>query len=317
MKVVLVKPRGFCAGVARAVEIVEAALEMYGPPVFVRHEIVHNTHVVERLRARGAVFVDELSAVEPGVPVILSAHGVARSVREEAARRGLHVIDATCPLVAKVHQAVLRARRRGDDVIVVGHAGHPEIVGTLGQVESGVWLVTSVRDVATLSVSDPDHVSFVTQTTLSVDDCAEIVQALRRRFPRITGPRTDDICYATQNRQHAVKVLAGLVERLVVVGGVHSSNSHRLREIGEHCGIPAVLVEGADGLDLGWLAGVSRLGLTAGASTPESVVQQTVGFLRDHGATEIEELAVTDERVEFSAPRELAGAFGGASMSSR
>ncbi len=308
MKVYLAGPRGFCAGVDRAIEIVELALKLYGPPVYVRHEIVHNRHVVESLRAKGAIFVEELDEVPPGVPVIFSAHGVARSVWEEAGRRGLKTIDATCPLVIKVHAEVNRDARDGYELILIGHAGHPEVIGTMGQVPATVHLVSSVEDVRRLEVAHPDRLSYVTQTTLSLDDCQAIVEALQRRFPAIKAPQQEDICYATQNRQNAVKALARHCQLLLVLGAPNSSNSNRLRELGEQCGIPSYLIGSARDLDPAWLKGVESVGITAGASAPEVLVQEVVVYLKAHGAGEVEELTVVEEHVEFQLPKELQAA---------
>jgi 4-hydroxy-3-methylbut-2-enyl diphosphate reductase len=305
MKVLLAKPRGFCAGVDRAIEIVERALEVFGAPVYVRHEIVHNRHVVESLRAKGAVFVEELSEVPDGVPVIFSAHGVAKSVWEDARRRGLKTIDATCPLVLKVHQEVARDHREGYELILIGHAGHPEVIGTLGQIPDKFHLVSSVRDVERLSIENPDRLSYVTQTTLSVDECRDIVEALHRRFPKIKGPRQEDICYATQNRQDAVKELARRTDALLILGAPNSSNSNRLKEVGERCGIPSYLIESAGDIEPAWLQGLSAIGVTAGASAPEVLVQGVVDYLKAHGAASVEELQVVDENVEFLLPKEL------------
>lgn len=305
MKVLLAKPRGFCAGVDRAIEIVERALEVFGAPVYVRHEIVHNRHVVESLRAKGAVFVEELTEVPDGVPVIFSAHGVAKSVWEEARRRGLKTIDATCPLVLKVHHELDRDYRQGYELILIGHAGHPEVIGTLGQVPDRIHLVNSVEDVEKLTVSNPDKLSYATQTTLSIDDCKNIVEALHRRFPKIKGPLQEDICYATQNRQNAVKELARQADVLLVLGALNSSNTNRLRELGEQCGIPSYLIESAIDIDPAWLKGISVIGVTAGASAPEALVQGVVDYLLAHGATSIEELRVVGENVEFLLPKEL------------
>jgi 4-hydroxy-3-methylbut-2-enyl diphosphate reductase len=305
MKIVLAKPRGFCAGVDRAIEIVERSLERFGPPVYVRHEIVHNRHVVESLRAKGAVFVEELSEVPNGVPVIFSAHGVAKSVWEEARARGLKVIDASCPLVIKVHQEVERDHRLGYELILIGHSGHPEVVGTLGQIPDKFHLVTSVDDVEALEVENPDRLSYVTQTTLSVDECKNIVDALHRRFPGIKGPRQEDICYATQNRQNAVKHLAEKADLLLVLGAPNSSNTNRLRELGEQFGIPSRLIESAADIDPAWLTGVSSVGITAGASAPEILVQGVVEYLMNYGVTEVEEYVEVEENVEFLLPKEL------------
>ncbi len=305
MKIYLANPRGFCAGVDRAIEIVELALKTYGPPVYVRHEIVHNRHVVESLRAKGAVFVEELGEVPDRVPVIFSAHGVAKSVWEGASKRGLKVIDATCPLVIKVHHEVNRDYSRGYELILIGHAGHPEVVGTLGQVPDKFHLVSSVEDVEKLVVQDPEYLSYVTQTTLSVDECLDIVEALHRRFPNIKGPREEDICYATQNRQNAVKELVKKVDLLLVLGAPNSSNSNRLRELGEQHGIPSYLIESYNDIKPSWLQGVNGVGITAGASAPEILVQEVVAFLKQQGATEMEELNVIAEHVQFQLPREL------------
>ena len=305
MKIYLANPRGFCAGVDRAIEIVELALKTYGPPVYVRHEIVHNRHVVESLRAKGAVFVEELDEVPDSVPVIFSAHGVAKSVWEGAQKRGLKVIDATCPLVIKVHHEVNRDHSRGYELILIGHAGHPEVVGTLGQVPDKFHLVSSVEDVERLVVQEPEYLSYVTQTTLSVDECLDIVEALHRRFPNIKGPREEDICYATQNRQNAVKELVKQVDLLLVLGAPNSSNSNRLRELGEQYGIPSFLIESYKDIDPLWLRGIKGVGITAGASAPEILVQEVVAFLKDQGATDVEELNVIEEHVQFQLPREL------------
>jgi len=305
MKIYLANPRGFCAGVDRAIEIVELALKTYGPPVYVRHEIVHNRHVVESLRAKGAVFVEELDEVPDSVPVIFSAHGVAKSVWEGAQKRGLKVIDATCPLVIKVHHEVNRDHSRGYELILIGHAGHPEVVGTLGQVPDKFHLVSSVEDVERLVVQEPEYLSYVTQTTLSVDECLDIVEALHRRFPNIKGPREEDICYATQNRQNAVKELVKQVDLLLVLGAPNSSNSNRLRELGEQYGIPSFLIESYKDIDPLWLRGIKGVGITAGASAPEILVQEVVAFLKDQGATDVEELSVIEEHVQFQLPKEL------------
>jgi 4-hydroxy-3-methylbut-2-enyl diphosphate reductase len=305
LKIYLSNPRGFCAGVDRAIEIVELALKVYGAPVYVRHEIVHSRHVVESLRAKGAIFVEELTEVPQGVPVIFSAHGVSKEVWSDADRRNLKVIDATCPLVIKVHTEVNRDYNEGYELILIGHAGHPEVIGTLGQVPDRFHLVSSVEDVERLQVRNTDDLSYVTQTTLSVDECREIVEALNRRFPKIKGPRQEDICYATQNRQNAVKSLAKLVDVLFVIGSPNSSNSNRLRELGERCGIPSYLIETSRDIDLKWLADARSVGITAGASAPEVLVQAIVEFLKRHGADEVEELTVTEEDVVFQLPKEL------------
>ncbi len=308
MKIILAKPRGFCAGVDRAIEIVERALKVYGSPVYVRHEIVHNRHVVESLRANGAVFVEELSDVPDDTPVIFSAHGVAKSVREEASLRRLKVIDASCPLVLKVHHEVARDHNSGYELILIGHAGHPEVIGTLGQVPNKFHLVTSLHDVNELHVENSDHLSYVTQTTLSIDECKDIVEALHKRFPKIKGPKQEDICYATQNRQNAVKKLAKLTDVLLVLGAPNSSNTNRLRELGEQCGVPSYRIESAEDIDLSWLENIDVVGVTAGASAPEVLVQDVIEFLKEHGAVSFEEYVVEEEHVEFLLPAELLNA---------
>lgn len=305
MKIYLAKPRGFCAGVDRAIEIVELALKVYGAPVYVRHEIVHCRHVVESLREKGARFVEELNEVPAGVPVIFSAHGVAKEVWEDAKRRNLKVIDATCPLVIKVHTEVNREYNEGHELILIGHAGHPEVIGTLGQVPDRFHLVSSIEEVDRLSVHDPEHLSYVTQTTLSVDECREIVEALHRRFPHIKGPRQEDICYATQNRQNAVKALAKRVDVLFVIGSPNSSNANRLREAGERCGVASYLIETPQDIDPKWLTEAGAVGITAGASAPEVLVQAVVEFLKEKGAKETVEITVTEEDVVFQLPKEL------------
>lgn len=305
MKVLLAKPRGFCAGVDRAIEIVERALELFGAPVYVRHEIVHNRHVVESLRDKGAVFVEELREVPDELPVVFSAHGVSRAVWDEANSRGLKVIDASCPLVLKVHQEVARDHRSGYELILIGHAGHPEVVGTLGQVPDKFHLVTSAADVEALKVENPEKLSYVTQTTLSVDECKGIVDALHRRFPSIKGPRQEDICYATQNRQNAIKELALEVDVFLVLGAPNSSNTNRLRELGEQKGVRSHLIESAEDIHPEWLEGVSVVGVTAGASAPEALVDGVVDYLRRMGADRIEERVVVEENVEFLLPKEL------------
>jgi len=309
MRIVLANPRGFCAGVDRAIEIVERALEVFGAPIYVRHEVVHNRFVVERLGTMGAVFVEELAEVPDGATVIFSAHGVARAVREEADGRGLKVLDATCPLVTKVHLEVARHCLEGHEVVLIGHAGHPEVEGTLGQYDCaqgrGIYLVEGPGDVAGLRVSDPGHLAFVTQTTLSVDDAAAVIEALRARFPAIQGPRKDDICYATQNRQDAVKRLAAEAEVVLVVGSPNSSNSNRLREIAEKQGVHAYLVDDADELERAWFAHASAVGVTAGASAPEVLVDGVVARLREWGGTVVDEDGGGREDIVFSLPREL------------
>ncbi|MBE5315840.1 MAG: 4-hydroxy-3-methylbut-2-enyl diphosphate reductase [Xanthomonadales bacterium] len=310
MDILLANPRGFCAGVDRAIEIVKRALELFGAPIYVRHEVVHNRYVVEDLRARGAVFVEELDQVPDGATVIFSAHGVSQAVRGEAARRGLKVFDATCPLVTKVHMEVAQHCRAGRDVVLIGHAGHPEVEGTMGQwnAESAggqIYLVEDVADVARLDVGQPDNLAYTTQTTLSVDDTRGIIEALRQRFPAILGPRKDDICYATQNRQDAVRRLAAECDLLLVVGSVNSSNSNRLRELAEKQGVPAYLIDGAEHIDPAWLAGRRRIGLTAGASAPELLVQGVVDRLRELGASGVRQLEGEPENVIFALPKEL------------
>jgi 4-hydroxy-3-methylbut-2-enyl diphosphate reductase len=305
----LANPRGFCAGVDRAIGIVERALELFGAPIYVRHEVVHNRFVVDDLRQRGAVFVEELDKVPDGATVIFSAHGVSRAVREQAARRGLKVFDATCPLVTKVHLEVSRHARAGREVILIGHAGHPEVEGTMGQYDESLggqmYLVETVEDVMALELRDPTELAYVTQTTLSVDDTAWIVAALRERFPAIQGPRKDDICYATQNRQDAVKELSRRCQLLLVVGSRSSSNSNRLRELAEKAGTPAWLIDGPEDIEPTWLADKTAIGVTAGASAPEVLVQQVVARLRDLGATAITESAGREENVVFALPKEL------------
>jgi 4-hydroxy-3-methylbut-2-enyl diphosphate reductase len=306
-RVLLAKPRGFCAGVERAIEIVERALTLYGPPVYVRHEIVHNKHVVESLRAQGAVFVEELDEIPEGAVTIFSAHGVSTQVEEQAERRNLPVIDATCPLVTKVHKEGRNHARKGREVILIGHAGHPEVEGTQGRIPGGVHLVSSTEDVKEITVRDPTKVAYVTQTTLSVDDTRDIIEALKQRFPKITGPDVKDICYATQNRQQAVRELAARVDMLLVVGARNSSNSNRLREIGAESGIPSYLIDDAWSLEPAWLEGVSTVGVTAGASAPEKLVQDLIDRLGDFGSVIVEELAGAEEHMQFKLPRDLAG----------
>ncbi|MCC9000534.1 MAG: 4-hydroxy-3-methylbut-2-enyl diphosphate reductase [Candidatus Contendobacter sp.] len=305
----LANPRGFCAGVDRAIGIVERALDLFGAPIYVRHEVVHNRFVVDDLRGRGAVFVEELNEVPDGATLIFSAHGVARTVREQAAQRGLKVFDATCPLVTKVHMEVSRHARAGREVILIGHAGHPEVEGTMGQYDEHqggrLYLVETVEDVWTLPVRHPEELAYVTQTTLSVDDTARIVTALRARFPAVQGPRKDDICYATQNRQDAVKNLSDRCELLLVVGSRSSSNSNRLRELAEKAGTPAYLIDGPEDIDPAWLANQTAIGVTAGASAPEVLVQQVIARLRELGATAVTESVGQEENVVFALPREL------------
>ncbi|MEZ5499266.1 MAG: 4-hydroxy-3-methylbut-2-enyl diphosphate reductase [Steroidobacteraceae bacterium] len=309
MKIVLANPRGFCAGVDRAIEIVERALELFGAPIYVRHEVVHNRHVVERLREAGAVFVEELDQVPDGARVIFSAHGVSRQVEVLAKARGLTVYDATCPLVTKVHMEVGRFARDGLDVILVGHAGHPEVEGTMGRFDASaggqIHLVEDCADAEGVSVRDPSRVAVVTQTTLSVDDTVQIIAVLRRRYPALAAPRREDICYATQNRQDAVKDLLRDCDILIVVGSRSSSNSNRLRELADRAGVPGFLVDGADDLQREWFTGKSCAGVTAGASAPENLVQAVVGRLIAWGAEAPKESAGRDEQVVFAMPREL------------
>jgi 4-hydroxy-3-methylbut-2-en-1-yl diphosphate reductase len=304
-RVILASPRGFCAGVERAVEVVERALALFPPPIYVRHEIVHNRHVVERLRALGAVFVEELTQVPDGATVIFSAHGVSRAVVDRAKARGLSVIDATCPLVTKVHLEVRRHHSDGREVVLIGHAGHPEVLGTMGQVEGGVHLAATVADVARLEVKDPDRLSFVTQTTLSVDDTAQVVAALKARFPAIAGPPKEDICYATQNRQEAVKRLADRCDLVLVIGAPNSSNSNRLAEVARARGRPAHLIERATDIDPAWLEGRDTVGVTAGASAPEVLVDEVAAALTHGDPRRVEALDGPQERVVFSLPAEL------------
>lgn len=310
MKIFLSNPRGFCAGVDRAIEIVDLSLKTYGAPIYVRHEIVHSRHVVASLRDKGAIFVEELGEVPDGAIVIFSAHGVAKSVWEEAKRRNLKIIDATCPLVIKVHNEVNRDYTNQYELILIGHAGHPEVVGTLGQVPDKFHLVSSPEDVEVLQVENPLHLSYVTQTTLSVDECRDIVEALHRRFPGIKGPHQEDICYATQNRQNAVKELSQHVDVILVIGSPNSSNSNRLKELGERCGIPSYLIDSYKDIKHEWLEGVGAVGIAAGASAPEVLVTQVVKFLKEQGADSLEELTVVEEDVEFLLPKELLMAKG-------
>ncbi len=309
MQIKLANPRGFCAGVDRAIEIVNRALEVFGPPIYVRHEVVHNKFVVEDLRNRGAVFVEEIDQVPDDVIVIFSAHGVSQAVRQQAEDRGLKVFDATCPLVTKVHMEVTRYSRDGRECILIGHAGHPEVEGTMGQYDASnggaIYLVEDEDDVARLSVRDPQRLAFVTQTTLSMDDTAKVIDALRARFPAIDGPRKDDICYATQNRQDAVKQLAAECDVVLVVGSPNSSNSNRLRELSERMGTPAYLIDGASEIQSGWLDSVGKIGVTAGASAPDVLVRQVIEHLHAQGATGAEELAGKEENIVFSVPKEL------------
>ncbi len=301
----LASPRGFCAGVDRAIEIVELALEVYGPPVYVRHEIVHNRHVVDSLRAKGAVFVDDLADVPPGSRLVFSAHGVSPQVRSEARDRGFQTVDATCPLVTKVHLEALRFARNGDEIILVGHRGHVEVEGTLGHAPERMHLVETVEDAEKVQVRNPERLGVLTQTTLSVDDTRDILEVLRRRFPAVRTPSKDDICYATQNRQNAVKAIAGDADLVLVVGAASSSNSSRLVEVAESLGAHAVLIEDAEGLDPAWLDGVRAVGVTAGASAPEALVQGVLDRLRELGCGEVENVSIVEEDVTFTLPPEL------------
>jgi 4-hydroxy-3-methylbut-2-enyl diphosphate reductase len=312
MEVLLAQPRGFCAGVDRAIEIVERALRLHGAPIYVRHEIVHNTFVVEDLRAKGAVFIQSLDEVPEGATVVFSAHGVPRAVQEHARRRGLQIFDATCPLVTKVHVEVARLRAQGREIVMIGHRGHPEVEGTMGQADGGITLVETVDDVARLSVADPATLAYVTQTTLSLDDASAIIAALKARFPAIVEPKRADICYATQNRQDAVKVMAPQVQVVIVVGSSTSSNSNRLREVAERMGVPAYLVDSAALIDPAWLAGATRVGLTAGASAPELLVQEVAQRLRELGARSVRTIDGVMEDIVFPLPKGLGGNAGAA-----
>ncbi len=303
--IILANPRGFCAGVDRAIAIVERALEKFGAPIYVRHEVVHNTFVVNDLKTKGAIFVDELDEIPTGSTVIFSAHGVSQTVRAEAEQRGLNVFDATCPLVTKVHVEVSKMREKGLEIVMIGHKGHPEVEGTLGQAAGGMYLVETPEDVATLDVSDPDQLAYVTQTTLSVDDAARVVNALRARFPTISGPKKDDICYATQNRQDAVKALAPQCDVVIVVGSPTSSNSNRLREVAKNLGVQAYMVDNAREIDPQWLEGKRRIGVTAGASAPEILVQEVISRLKDCGVDTVAHLEGVQENVGFPLPRGL------------
>ncbi len=305
MDVVLGTPRGFCAGVDRAIAIVEQALAQFGAPIYVRHEVVHNRYVVDDLRAKGAIFVEELSEVPAGSTVVFSAHGVSKAVRAEAVERRLRVFDATCPLVTKVHVEISKMRERGREIVMIGHRGHPEVEGTMGQCDGGVYLVESVADVANLAVRDASNLAYVTQTTLSVDDAAAIVDALRLRFPAILGPKKDDICYATQNRQDAVKIMAPQVDVVIVVGSPNSSNSNRLREVSANRGTPSYMIDSAEQLQTEWVAGRRRVGVTAGASAPEVLVRAVVDRLKALGAVSVRDLDGVVEHVVFPLPRGL------------
>ena len=305
LKILLASPRGFCAGVVRAIDIVEQALARYGPPIYVRHEIVHNRHVVDDLRQKGAIFVKEVADIPVGAITVFSAHGVSRRVKDDAGLRNLQVVDATCPLVVKVHNEARRYAREGLELILVGHSGHPEVEGTMGQVPGQVILVTSVEDAMSIEPADPDKLAYVTQTTLSVDDTRDIVLALKRRFPQITGPKAQDICYATQNRQGSVRRMVDRCDLILVIGADFSSNSNRLREISESFGVPSYLIPDAESLDPKWLEGVDTVGITAGASAPEFLVQGLVARLGDMFDTWVEEVDWVRESVTFKLPREL------------
>lgn len=305
MEVVLAQPRGFCAGVDRAIEIVERALKAYGAPIYVRHEIVHNTYVVEDLRRKGAVFVNELDEVPGGGTVVFSAHGVSKAVQADAEQRGLRVFDATCPLVTKVHVEVAKMHAAGYEIVMIGHQGHPEVEGTMGQLADGMHLVETVDDIAGLTVRDPERLAYVTQTTLSLDDAAAVIGALKQRFPKIAEPKKADICYATQNRQDAVKFMAPQVDVVIVVGSENSSNSNRLREVAERFGVPAHLVDGAEHIDPAWVKGRQRIGVTAGASAPEVLVDAVVQRLRALGASSVRPLSGVEESVVFPMPKGL------------
>ncbi len=302
MHVLLARPRGFCAGVNRAISIVNRALERYAPPVYVLHEIVHNTHVLDALRGRGAIFVEELEEIPVGAVTIFSAHGVSRAIAEQATSLGLRTIDATCPLVSKVHRRMIGLHRKGYDVIVIGHKGHPEVEGTCGQAEGPVHLVSKPSEIASLQATNPDRIGYVTQTTLSVDDTAEMVEAIRRRFPAVAAPERTDICYATTNRQLAVRRLADRVDLVLIVGSKNSSNSNRLREVAELRQTPAHLIDDAGEMDPGWFVGVERVGISAGASAPEHLVVQVVDWLRRHGARSVEEMEGEEEHISFLVP---------------
>lgn len=311
-EILLAQPRGFCAGVDRAIEIVERALAQFGAPVYVRHEIVHNRYVVDDLRAKGAIFIEDLDEVPAGSHLVFSAHGVSRAVKAEAEQRGLKVFDATCPLVTKVHVEVGKMRDEGREIIMIGHQGHPEVEGTMGQAEGGMYLVETVDDVATLDVADPERLAFVSQTTLSVDDTVEIIAALKRRFPSISEPKKGDICYATTNRQHAVKFMAPQVELVIVVGSPSSSNSNRLREVAQKSGVASYMVDDAAQIDPAWVAGKSRIGVTAGASAPEVLVHRVIERLKALGASSVRELEGVEENVTFPLPKGLSGRAAGA-----
>ena len=308
MNIILANPRGFCAGVDRAISIVELALEIHGAPIYVRHEVVHNRFVVDGLKAKGAIFVEELDEVPDGAIVIFSAHGVSQAVRHEAKRRELKVFDATCPLVTKVHMQVARASKKGTKAILIGHKGHPEVVGTMGQYDNskgGIFLVEDVEDIAKLGLKDDEDLTFMTQTTLSIDDTSDVIEALKQKYPAIQGPRKNDICYATTNRQQAVRELAKLAQLVLVVGSKNSSNSNRLAELASRMGTPSQLIDGPQDIDPNWLQGVTTIGITAGASAPEVLVQSAVEHLKTLGVTQVEELKGCEENTVFEVPREL------------
>ena len=306
-EILLAQPRGFCAGVDRAIEIVERALRQFGAPIYVRHEIVHNAYVVADLRAKGAIFIEKLEDVPPGNTLVFSAHGVPKAVRVEAEGRGLKVFDATCPLVTKVHMEVAKMRKQGCEIIMIGHDGHPEVEGTMGQAEQGMHLVETVADVANLTVANPDTLAYVSQTTLSVDDTAEVIEALKARFPNIIEPKKGDICYATTNRQEAVKFMAPQVEVVIVVGSPNSSNSNRLREVAQKMGTPAYMIDSASQIDPLWIAGKLRIGVTAGASAPEILVDAVIARLKELGARSVRVLEGVEEHVTFPLPKGLDG----------
>jgi 4-hydroxy-3-methylbut-2-enyl diphosphate reductase len=306
-EILLAQPRGFCAGVDRAIEIVERALQQFGAPIYVRHEIVHNAYVVDDLRNKGAIFIEDLDDVPAGNTLVFSAHGVSKAVRAEAASRGLSIFDATCPLVTKVHIEVAKMRKQGCEIVMIGHDGHPEVEGTMGQTEEGMYLVETVADVATLNVAKPDQLAYVSQTTLSVDDTADIIAALKLRYPTIIEPKKGDICYATTNRQEAVKFMAPQVDLVIVVGSPNSSNSNRLREVAEKKGTPAYMVDNATQIDAAWLEGKVRVGVTAGASAPEVLVQAVIDRLKELGARSVRPLDGVQESVTFPLPRGLDG----------
>ena len=305
MDILLANPRGFCAGVDRAIEIVERALKLHGAPIYVRHEIVHNKYVVDDLRTKGAVFIEDLADVPPGATLVFSAHGVSKAIRIEAQQRGFHVFDATCPLVKKVHIEVLKKRSVGFEIIMIGHEGHPEVEGTLGQADSGMYLVESVEDVAKLDIAHAEKLTYVSQTTLSVDDTQKVIDALKVRFPHIVGPKHDDICYATQNRQDAVKFMAPQVEVVIVVGSRTSSNTNRLRELADLLGCETYQVDSADELKMEWIAGKTRIGVTSGASAPEILVRDVIAKLKTLGARSVRELDGIQETITFPLPKGL------------